>query len=87
MIFFRPKYAKVGGPPEDWYNWSVIDKDTGLEVSNVVEVNVKEGWIIKNAVNERGEKFIDPEKDGIAKETRYGNYKIVKRNLSKLSPY
>lgn len=38
-------YAKVHGPPDNWYGLEIIDLETGLKVSNVVKVDTAAGWV------------------------------------------
>lgn len=40
-------YAKVGGPPDDWECWVVLDAESGEELTNLVEVNTREGWAVR----------------------------------------
>lgn len=72
-------YAKVGGPPARWQKLKIIDLDTGLEVSKVVEVNTTEGWLIRYREDAEGRPFIDPEKpDQAARERVEGRFQIVR---------
>ena len=38
-------YAKVDGPPEDWYKLLVADED-GNVIKDLIEVNCNEGWAV-----------------------------------------
>jgi hypothetical protein len=40
-------YAKVGGPPDNWPNVIIIDKATGAEVRDVMEVDALGGWLVR----------------------------------------
>lgn len=40
-----PTYARVGGPPADWYRLQVRDLDSG-ELVDAVEANSAEGWAV-----------------------------------------
>jgi hypothetical protein len=42
------EYAKVGGPPANWQGLRIIDLRAEREVDRVIEVNTKEGWLIKH---------------------------------------
>lgn len=41
----HPTYARAGGPPNDWHLLDVVDLDSGLSVSMVMEVDCREGWL------------------------------------------
>ena len=37
--------VKIGGPPDDWIELSVLDLDTGCLIYQVQEINAEEGWL------------------------------------------
>ena len=53
-------YAKVGGPPDDWYGLQVIDLETGQEVTEVVECSADGGWLIRQKTDENGRIVLSP---------------------------
>lgn len=68
-------YAKVGGPPDDWCGIQVFDA-AGAEVSDVIEVNTAEGWLVRCRRNEAGILY-DPIMDEIMTERLDGEFRIV----------
>lgn len=75
------KYAKVGGPPDNWSQMLITDLETGEQVDNVVEVNADEGWLIRQVVDEDGHPVLDGEGDDrhIRQERIEGLFEIVER--------
>ncbi len=71
-------YAKVDGPPDDWFDLRIIDLDTGLELKDVVEVNAAKGWLIRATRNEAGELYVVGSGEGaeIARERIGGRFEI-----------
>ena len=47
-------YAVVGGPPDNWHQFAVIDEETGERVESVQEVNTEEGWLMRWQRDESG---------------------------------
>jgi hypothetical protein len=47
-------YAKAGGPPANWCGLIIVDLDTGLTVSHVLEVDTEEGWVERFETSENG---------------------------------
>lgn len=41
-------YARVDGPPRDWFRLVVIDASTGGEMRDVIEANAVEGWVVRH---------------------------------------
>lgn len=41
-------YAKVGGPPDEWWGIHVFDLDTGEEILGVIEINCEEGFLVRH---------------------------------------
>lgn len=73
-------HAKVGGPPVDWPDLHIFDMDTGLEITKVCEVSVKEpfgtGWLVRYANNSDGNMYLDESGHELAKERLTGRYEI-----------
>ena len=71
-------YAKVDGPPDDWFGLLVVDLATGTEVADVYEVNSTEGWLIRAARNAAGELYTVGEGNdaGVAMERVEGQFEI-----------
>lgn len=73
-------YAKAGIEPLDWYDFDVIDLDTGQRVLDVNEVNTAEGWLVSYRRNGEGTYYVDPEKpDQIAKRRVVGRFELRRR--------
>ncbi len=70
-------YAVVGGPPVNWHDLQVLDRDTGAPIDGVVEVNTVEGWLIRYIRDEQGRLVSGAGK--AAKERVVGNFMIVER--------
>lgn len=66
------KYAKADGPPDCWRHLKVFDLDTGEEVSEVVEVNTDENWLIRYVMPQQ----IDPATDALKVERVEGRFEI-----------
>jgi hypothetical protein len=47
LIYTNAHYVRQGGPPDDWYEFVVVDQNTNELVHQVLEVNTKEGWLIQ----------------------------------------
>lgn len=66
-------YAEQGGPPEDWNQLVVVDRDKNCLVHQIVSVNTEEGWV---------DRFTDeiPEGDigGWPVERIEGNFEICR---------
>lgn len=58
-----PTYACAGGPPLDWHLLEVWDIVEERLVQDVVEVNTKEGWLIKYATGPDGKPLVEGEGD------------------------
>lgn len=71
-------YAKVDGPPDDWFALRIFDTRTGDELFDVVEVNAAEGWLVRAARNDAGEFYLsgDPADPEVAKERIDGAFEI-----------
>ena len=54
-------YAKAGGPPKNWHKLEVLGPDGVTPMRDVVEVDAKEGWCIRNARGADGKLLV---KDG-----------------------
>jgi len=67
-------YAKVGGPPDNWWELRVLDLDTGKFITEVIEVNTAEGWLVRYKTDENGQPIIS----GLnwARERVEGNFEI-----------
>lgn len=51
-------YAKAGETPG--YQWlEVVDMQTGRVVNEVVEVNTREGWLVRYRTDESGHLLLD----------------------------
>lgn len=57
----RVTYAKIGGPPDDWQQLTIVDLDTGRHLDNVIEIDTANGWAIVYPKDEAG-RFL--ERDG-----------------------
>lgn len=63
-------YAKADGPPDDWMLLKVIDADTGEEITDVVEVNTAEGWLVRYVIDpETGSPVLEGEGDDLRIKT------------------
>lgn len=69
-------YAKVGGPPDDWFGLTIIDLDTNAGVFGVVEVNTAEGWLVRHKRGTDG--MIETAGDSVVHERIVGRFKIVR---------
>jgi len=47
-------FAKVDGPPDDWFGLRAFDLDTGLEVKGLVEVDTVAGYVLFRHVDANG---------------------------------
>lgn len=70
-------HAKVGGPPDDWHGVRVVDLDAGQEVTEVIECNAAEGWLVRAASDANGCFVLDGEGD----ETHIRYERVVGRFL------
>jgi len=69
-------YAKVNGPPDDWYGLRIFDLNSGAEVGEVIEVNTAEGWLVCYAPDDDGVLRVD-QATGTAKTKRIeGRFEI-----------
>ncbi len=50
-------YAKVNGPPDNWYDMRVFDAKTGEEIKEVVEVNTAEGFLRRHKMR-KGQLYV-----------------------------
>lgn len=66
-------YAEMGGPPKDWNELVVVDRDANKLVHQIVSVNTEKGWV---------DRFTDeiPEGDigGWPVERLEGNFEICR---------
>jgi hypothetical protein len=70
-------YANAGGPPANWHGLRIFDLESGQEVTQVVEVNTVEGWLIRYKLNEEGRLYLDPENpEQAARERLTGRFEI-----------
>lgn len=53
------RYAKVGGPPDNWRQLIVRAAD-GSEITEVIELNFGEGWLRRFATDVDGKRILDP---------------------------
>jgi len=68
-------YAKVEGPPNNWFGLRIIDLDTGREVDAVIEVNTVEGWCVHYLRGADGKFYLDSS-DKVATERLVGRFEI-----------
>jgi hypothetical protein len=54
-----PTYAVAGGPPHDWMDLEIWDIVQEQLVTDVVEINTAEGWLIKYALDAKGKPVLD----------------------------
>jgi hypothetical protein len=47
LIYTNVYYVRQGGPPDDWYEFVVVDQNTNELVHQVLEVNTNEGWLVQ----------------------------------------
>jgi len=73
-------YARVGGPPDNWYEYKVRDRITRAEIPRVREVDVREGWCKVIKTDENGEYILSG--DSVEEEIIYGDFVIERRKLS-----
>lgn len=64
-------YAKAGVTP-GWDVCKVFNRDTGDQITDVIECNPREGWLIKNQRNRDGSFIMD--QDGHAIEVKIKGY-------------
>jgi len=76
-------YAKVGGPPDDWSKYGVVDLDTWKEIKGVIEVDCNAGWLRKFREGKDG-RFIVSEKGDPVIERLEGNFRLRKMKVTKV---
>lgn len=69
-------FAKVAGPPDSWCTLQVLNRSTGLEVRDVVEVDTVEGYVIRLRRDVRGKLVPNTLGDGPAQERITGDFEI-----------
>lgn len=47
-------YAKIDGPPDDWWSVCTFDRDTGEFINHVIEVDAEAGWLVRFQTDEAG---------------------------------
>jgi len=72
MSDYSVPYAKVGGPPDNWQDLQVFDKDTGIAINHVIECNAVQGWAKRYLPQEY--QICGP--DDLISETIFGNFII-----------
>ena len=70
------RYARVGGPPDNWQGLKIFNEETGAEIDSVVEVDCDLGFIVCHARNEDGEPFVDPQTGEVVVERIEGRFRI-----------
>ena len=70
-------YAKVGGPPWDYWNYEVFDVDTGHRVAGVIEVDASHGWLRRHKCDKDGYKYVENNK--VAEERLCGRFEIKRK--------
>lgn len=68
------KYAIAGGPPDNWNQLGV--KWNGVEVVEVVEANVEEGWLKAYARDLNGKLILDEDGKSFKQATIWGDIEI-----------
>jgi hypothetical protein len=73
------RYAKAGGPPDNWCGAEIFDDDTGEKISHVVEVDCDAGWLIRYKIGANDQpKILGGERDAeLETEQLEGNFRIV----------
>ena len=69
-------FARVAGPPDSWRTLHVLNRSTGLEVRDVVEVDTVEGYVIRLRRDVRGKLVPNPIGEGPAQERITGDFEI-----------
>lgn len=72
-----PRYAKAGGPPDDWVDLYVIDEETAAEVRDVIEVDCDEGWAICWERDDNDDVLIDPATGDLATQRITGRFRLT----------
>lgn len=70
-------YAKVGVTP-DAHHLRVIDLDTGAPVNRVLEINTRQGWLVRHVTDGQGRPVRTG--DGLATERVAGRFRLEKMN-------
>lgn len=70
--------AGVEPAPFPYGELRVINLDTGQEVSDVVECDAAEGWLVSYKRNREGQFYADPGADEAAKQVVRGRFEIVR---------
>lgn len=69
-------YALVGGPPRDWRGLKIFDLDTAAEITEVVEVDTANGWVIRYVTDDRGQVVQNQHGDRAKTEIIRGRFEI-----------
>ncbi|HEY3694206.1 hypothetical protein [Phenylobacterium sp.] len=69
-------YAKVGGPPEDWWGLRIVDLDTLRDIDAVVEVDAKAGWVRHYVRDADGTFRVTPKGDALLVKRTRGRFEI-----------
>lgn len=86
-------YARVGGPSSSWNFLTVYERKTFQKVCHVIEVNCKEGWLIRAKLNEKGKIYCNGRRTEIMRERITGDFvlvwrvKMLQRILQRLEHY
>lgn len=70
------RYAKVGGPPNNWRGLRIVDLDTGAEIRRVIEVDADRGWLIRLVTDENGRLKLNDTRTEVARERVTGRFEI-----------
>lgn len=80
-------YVAVGGPPDDWKCYKVLDANTNREIRNVVWANDETGTyeiIVKHPTT--GQPFVHPTTGNPMRAKKKGNIKIVRNTKVNSTP-